>query len=55
MTVRIDQFGNMRRPDPSGHRGVKRVESHLSRIRRAEDVRRDRRARVLLTRTRTEL
>jgi hypothetical protein len=54
VTVRIDEFGNVRGPDRSGKSVVKRSEAKGARYARAKEVRRDRRARVLLTRSRDE-
>jgi hypothetical protein len=51
MTIRIDQFGNLRAPDPSGQSAVKRSETARSKARRVARIRKDRRARVLLVRT----
>jgi hypothetical protein len=50
MTIRTDQFGNLRGPDESGKSAIKRSEAKGSRVTKAAAVRRDRRARVLLTR-----
>ena len=53
----IDEYGNLRasRSYGGGGRAVKNLERRGARARRAADVRRQRRARVLLTRARADL
>lgn len=48
--IPVDEFGNLRAPQPSGKGAIKRSERAASRDRRAKAVRRARRLRVLLTR-----